>query len=718
MCNKKLMVVLLGLVLLFAWPAMAEDVWVNDSIELHLDHKTLIFTLVSKKSGASVDSAVKHPDKSLNAQWKDFLCSSVAIEYAPEDATSTTRVGLLNSEATWLVTHHPDGFDARVSFTSCHINLTLQVRLTDDGIRMVVPFDSIDEAGSERLCSVYIAPAMGATLRDEHQGYLFIPEAAGAILYYTDAGATSISPYSKPVYGRNPGVGNSSTTASSDTATAAGAMTSKAVYPRVKEEEKILAPVYGFTRTDEQLAALFILESGQDNAAIFAYPSGVITDYNFNGALFVMRDRYFRLNSSTRGAMTFEEQLQARDLAVRVCLLEKDAANYSGMALRYGQYLREEMHLSGVKKTGAIRLDVLAAETEKGVFFDNTVPVTTADETSVILETFIKAGIAQMDVYYTGWQKGGKTAGYGRVPTAMDSSLGDFKALADAKTGAVSISLAQDLLWAYQGRAYARDTLARQINRQSMQVLSGHRAYPQMSILSPLILEQYADALMQSAGEMFELYITGIGNTLFSHAVSSTERYSRLDTLERYAALLDKLTQNHRLALEQPFACYLPYTDAYLDMPMETTNYTIIDAAVPFLPMALDGLVECWSEALNFSADPAYTQLKLIEYGLNPTWILTKQASHVLQDTNSDDVYAAQWDQMLPRILKQYNELAPVWKLRLEANVCRHEFLTEDVVQLTYTNGVSILINYGKRDWYSADGTKVEARSWCIQGGG
>lgn len=703
MCNKWMIVLLLMLTMALL-PAAAENAWQNEAWELRLAEDTLIFTLRSKATGHEIASAVQEPDKSLNAQWSDFLCSTVAIEYAPEEATATTRAGLTRGEATWTITAAENGFDARIAFAVCQAELTLQVRLTADGLTMTVPADAIVENGPDKLCAVYIAPAMGATLRDEHEGYLFIPEAAGALIHYTAGDATATVPYSKPVYGENLGVDEP--------------LADRENYPAARATEQVLMPVYGFAYTDDALAALLILESGEDNAEVFAYPAGVVTQYNFGGSMFILRDRYFRLNSATRGAMVYEDDIQARDLTLRLCLLEGEDATYSGMALRYRDYLTATQELSPVQRTGALRVDVLAAETEKGVLFDQTVTVTTVADMQRMLTALQAAGVERIDAYYLGWQQGGRTQGYGQKATKLDGSLGkadELQAVADALDG--TLSLSADLLLAYQGRSYARDTLARQVNRESMFTYTQKTAYPQMSILSPLALADYEAALTRLATGAVDLHISGVSNTLFSHAVSSRERYTRLHTLQTYAALLARLDETYRLALTQPYACYLASTDAYLDMPVEITNYSIIDAAVPFLPLALDGLVECWSEPLNFTADPDYTLLKLVEYGVNPTFLLTEADTHILRDTNANDVYAAQWEKLTDRILQVYEDLAPVRALQAASTLCGHAVLAEDVVCLTYANGQQILINYGNEPWQAADGTLVEAVSYCITGG-
>jgi len=706
----KVLLALFVLVSLLPGMAMANvqdaGLWENDAWRLTLDESNLIFTLESKASGNTVESALSAPDKSLNKQWKDFLGSTVVIEYALEDSSTTTRLGLINSEATWTVSAVEDGFDADICFNTVGISLRLSVRLTDDGLTMTVPAESIVETNENLLCAVHMAPAWGATLLDEKEGYLFIPEAAGAIIRYSDGNISSKSPYTKAVWGDDLGVDEPSA--------------SRAMYPSVKAEEKILLPVYGNVNTTDGLASLFILEQGQENAEIIAYAAGIVTNYNFVGARYVMRDKYFKLNSATRGSLIFQKDIQSRDLITRVCLLEGEQATYSGMAQRYRAYLLQEMQLQAIEDTRTVRVDFLAGETRKGIFFDETVAVTTIDQMADILQKFADAGLTNVDAYYVGWQQGGKTSGYGVKPTGIDGALGSKQELYNLgkmqEERGGTLSLTQDLLHAYPKRTYRSGMLARMINKEIMKVFTNHIAYPELNILSPLVVPEYAQALKKLADGQLDLSITGISGSMFSYAANNKDLYSRQECFEQYSSIFSDLTQDHRLAMDQPLSCYLPYTDAYLDMPLETTNYTLIEAGVPFLPMVIDGLIPYWSDYLNFSADPDYTLLKLIEYNANPSYIITAVDAYVLQDTNSNDIFSAQWDVFLPDILKVRDALAQLNVAVEGSNMCDHR-IEGDVVYVTYSNGASVCINYGISAAETDDGQILAPGSYCIRGG-
>ena len=106
------------------------------------------------------------------------------------------------------------------------------------------------------------------------------------------------------------------------------------------------------------------------------------------------------------------------------------------------------------------------------------------------------------------------------------------------------------------------------------------------------------------------------------------------------------------LALENPLAGYYGEMDAYLDLPLDTTSYSFLSAEVPFLPMVLSGQKPYYSPWLNFESNTSRTLLKLVEYGAYPSWLVTGEDVQPLINTNSSDVFTAQWNVMLPTIQK------------------------------------------------------------------
>ncbi len=691
---------------LFPVRAQALSRWENDDFLMTLDRDKLVFEIASKENGASFLSALKETDSSLNAQWRDFLSSSISIEYAEETANTPTRAGLLSGGVTWEIGEEATGFYADVRFTEQQIALRLVVSLTEDGVRMTVPAERIEESGELMLCGVYIAPAFGATLRGEKEGYMLLPEAAGAVVEYAEGRANASAPYMKSIYGDNAGVQEQTA--------------DRRDYPAPRAEQKIYAPLYGMARTEDRLAALCLIEGGQDNAQIMCYAAGIVTPYHFIGARMILRDRYFKLNSSSRGAMVNEKEMQARDLSVRVCLLTGDAADYNGMAARYRRYLIEERGLTPVQKRFSVRLDFLAAETERGVVSDGTVVAATVADMETVLSAFAGRGVTAVDAVYTGWQPGGKTAGYGLMTGAIDGRLGDAQALY-ALAEAVSsrggtLSIAQDLLYAWQGRGYARDALARKINRQALQLYTNRRAYAAYSVLSPLYALDVARVTAKLAAGALGVAVTGAPSAAFSYAVSGDESYTRRDTLAQYGDVFALLSRDQALMLSEPFAEYWAYADAFLDLPLGAGDYSLVTYDVPFLTMALDGLIPVYGETLNFSADPDESLLKMIEYGVKPSYLLTMASSSVLRRTNSENVFTSQWEDLLPEIVSLYETLGALWQKIDGGVMIAHERLADGLVRLTYDNGIAVYVNEGRTDVLSPDGV-VPSRGFLCAGG-
>ena len=60
-----------------------------------------------------------------------------------------------------------------------------------------------------RVCGVYLLPCFGATELDEKAGYMLVPEAAGALINFSNGEGVGTTPFSKRIYGTNIGVDQS-----------------------------------------------------------------------------------------------------------------------------------------------------------------------------------------------------------------------------------------------------------------------------------------------------------------------------------------------------------------------------------------------------------------------------------------------------------------------------------------------------------------------------
>ena len=97
--------------------------------------------------------------------------------------------------------------------------------------------------------------------------------------------------------------------------------------------------------------------------------------------------------------------------------------------------------------------------------------------------------------------------------------------------------------------------------------------------------------------------------------------------------------------------------------------------------------------------------------------IVTGEDVQKLTETNSNDLYRAKWDVMQEFILAMDAELSALHAKLAGSRMMNHQVLAEDVVVVTWSNGVRIVVNYTAKD-YAFEGQTVPARSYLVVEGG
>ncbi|HCA70585.1 MAG TPA: hypothetical protein DEP17_09435, partial [Lachnospiraceae bacterium] len=131
--------------------------------------------------------------------------------------------------------------------------------------------------------------------------------------------------------------------------------------------------------------------------------------------------------------------------------------------------------------------------------------------------------------------------------------------------------------------------------------------------------------------------------------------------------------------------------------PVTTSQHVFETDTVPFLQMVLNGTMEMYAPYANFSF---YTQpdiLRMIDYNLSPSFILSMEPSYHLASTPSAHLYSTEFDQyegLVDEVYSQVNEaLSQVAGYRW----VKRKVLENGVIKNTYENGQDekqILINY------------------------
>ena len=681
----------------------------NEAYALYMNEEYLSIIVLDKATGAYMESAVSYDDGKNNDMWLGAMHSALVLQMI-SGTTDGQQADLVNDDVTKQISYTSSGFTAEVYWTRYQVGMRLEVELTEDGVVARVPDDSIREDGdSTYIGSLSIYPYMGASYMDSKEGYMFIPDGNGALIYLNDKEGRFKSGYSSMIYGTDTGFIESSVNT---------LLWER--YMMVNSTNNILAPVYGMAYTGEGIAYLAVVEAGAERAYIEAAPNGTNIDYNRISARFVERRVYKQPTSNNTTVGSFdavESDRSHSDLQIRYLFLSGDNANYAGMANRYREYLLDNGGLTVKEDTYRTRLDFLGTDREKWVIGTSAVVMTTVDDIREIYEDLSAEGVTELFSVYKGWQKGGLY----NVPITSykaDSKIGGTKELTslmkDVQEDGILFYLYDDALRINPTEQNATFNVIKQINKRKYEEETHKDVYEKFMYLTPARSDTLFTKFVNKAAKkgITNLAVAGISNNLFSYNYSGTN-YSRYECADSYAGLLSSLDDSMNLVLEAPYAYLWKYTDAFLDMPLYTSNYMYEDESVPFFSIVLKGVMPVYSEYVNFEANKQEFFLKMVETGTYPSFYITKEGSANLIYTNSNDIYSSEYSVFRDTILEYAEELREVNAKVEGAYITGHEIREDGITIVTYDNGVKIYLNYSSTQ-KTVDGHTLEGMSYKV----
>ncbi len=681
----------------------------NDNFRLYLDEEDLSIVVENKKNGAFMESAISYDDGKSNKAWYAAMKSALLLTMINK-SSDTKQADLILDNVTKKITKTKDGFSATVYWTKYKLGMTLNVTLGKDGVVACVPDESIKEDGTEyKIGTICIYPYMGTSYLDTKEGYLFIPDGNGALIYLDNKEGKYQSGYSAMIYGSDIGFDESSV--------------STLLWDRyeiVNNPEKILAPIYGIAHTDDKMAYLAIVEKGAMRANIEAWPNGASVDYNRAFAKFTERKLYTQptSNNSTSGSFKLAEADRSHsDLQIRFIFLTDEEADYCGMANAYRDYLIDNGTLSVKDNSFNTRIDFLGTERKKFVIGTQAVTMTTVSDIEAIFKDLKESGVSNIFSVYKGWQKGGLV----NMPITdykADGNIGGTgaltKLLENSKKDGISFYLYNDALHINPDENNATFNIVKKVNKRKFVEDTYKDVYKELMYLTPQRTDVVLANLLHDYKGKNEsmLCLDGITNTLFSWSYNS-KAYTRFDCAENYLATLMAIKDQSNLVLMQPASFLWGTTNAFLDMPLYTSNYIYEEESIPFLSIVLKGMMPIYSEYVNFEANKQEFFLKLVETGTFPSFYITKESSSELIYTNSSDVYSSEYDVYREDILAYTEELKKINDLVEGAFITGHNIDGNKVTEVTYSNGVKLLLNYSDKAQQVGNLT-IEAMSYKV----
>jgi len=669
----------------------------SDRYEMYLYEPQISIVLRNKENGSVIASTLNAntAQGKLNKTWTGYTYSGFVLDVLTGNSKNYKQADLINNEHTLEYTTVPGGFDAKVFYPEYGLGLTMQVRLEGDELTVTVPDDSIrEETEGIYIATVSLYPMFGATYMDQRTGYMLIPDGNGALIHLTDKEGRFTTGYSRMIYGSDSGFTESAPTDYLWD-----------IYETVMEPRQVMAPVFGMAHTDEKTGYIAVVEQGEKRCSIEGHPNGVMrVSYNRCFAKFLLRDVYKQpLNQSESSKMDMlEKDRTHHDLSVRYCLLSGDEANYMGMAARFRRYLTEDMKLGKQDDGYRTRIDFLAEDQEKFLVGTRAVVMTTVADVREIFGDLQDAGVSSLLSVYRGWQTGGIWA----LPVSAfnaDGAIGGTGALKDlirdaGERGYLLMPYAEALRMNASSNTFTYDA-AKMVNKTTLKEKNTKQVYRLFYYLLPEKSAERLSSLKKSLKEngVGALALGGVTDTLFSWSLRD-DFFSRNDGAQRYSDALQELSGDLALALEEPFMYQWRYASAILNMPMDGSEFLYTDEEVPFLTLALKGLIPMYSEYANFEANKREFFLNLAETGVFPSFYVTKENSSALLYTNSNDLYSTEYNAYRDTIIEYDRELRGLAEMTAGAVITNHEKLEGNVRRVTYSNGTVVYVNYSDEE--------------------
>lgn len=674
----------------------------NQTYSLYAHPETLAFKVVDLRSGyvwhSNFDEVTE--EDGLNRTWTAFAQSGVSIDLMNRNAT-TTRLSITRDNHNLTFNRLSNGFSADLYFPLYGLGMTINVTLNENGVTVEVPSSSIIENMSNdyKFQTIHLYPFFGATKGGSVPGYLFIPDGSGALIRFSDT-TKATSMFSGRYYGNDLGmIGGSRYD-----------YTVNPAYP-------LTLPVLGAVHGVHQNAYLLVIESGAPFARLHAHPAGITTQFNFIYNSFIYNESFFQaVNRAGEGVTAIQKETNNFDIIMHYRFLTGEEADYVGMAKSYREYLLYKGKLkdqSHDDKPMGIRLEFLMGEKRRFLFWDVSVPMTTFDHLDTILNHLHSQGVKGIQSIIYGWQSLGASS---TAPTTfrVESQLGSINTLSNINLDLIdhqgALQLYLDPQSALRGaRGYSeRSDLAMSITNQN---IIGHHRSKVNYYFNLTQMEQRLVRFTQSIKDLphIELALDVIGNTLYS----DFKRSNQINREEMKHAIINLFDQ-----VDRPMSFYTPndyafaFTKNYYDTPISNSGYLFTTDSVPFISLVLTGYVNLFSTPLNFSSDMMFKRLRMVDYQLYPSFLITHHPTSRILLTPSNWIFSSKYDQWSDSIIDTYHWMSERLDPVKGETIVSRSIPMSGVSVITYSNQKSIIVNYTNQSIQYQNVTVAPMDAW------
>lgn len=624
-------------------------------------------------------AAESYPDD-LNSTYVGIANSLITVEYYDSDKIKYISSASEEDVESVLNRISEEKYCLEVRFKKPDVRMNVYITLGEDSIDYFIPCEEMTGSGTNKLAAVEITPFLGAsggrmnvmnpdTLEWETvdayrvPGYVLVPDGSGSLIRFVH-NTSVFNAYEGDVYGK-------------DFATETNY--SYAYYDDVPVKDPVM-PVFGIAHGNGQMAFAAWANEGAEYMDIIVNPDGTrSTSYTWAYPRFEMNVNYYQLyDEKGSGFFTQMEEIYHYDIDMTYAFLFGDgsdgtpSADYVGMARVYREYLLDRGELTRREAPQGdipIRLDFIMGDAKSGIVGNTQVVTTRTEDVEEILGQVMDQGITNINAGLIGWQKNGESLSrpYKLNFTGAIGSKADFKELiGDFARRGVDISLARDTVTVNKKMVTYNNTAVKCISNWYLSIdkaaiLPDNVPTALFSYGTPDKVASWTEQFAHKAGAFSgSITLTEMPHVLTSNWNRDGVVTGLTEAVDLYRATLEEVGQEKTLNLENPNMYLWKYTDRYLQAPVGSSQFIFETDTVPFLEMVLHGTMEVYAPYANFSF---YTQdciLRMIDYNISPSFILSREPSYKLGDTFLANYYSTEYklyEDMIADIYGQINSV-------------------------------------------------------------
>lgn len=639
-------------------------------------------------------------------------------------------------------------FGQEIDLSSHAFEVAIEYKLTDEGLKVNVPGNSIREYGDYKICKLDILPYFTSTPAGV-DGFTIIPDGSGAIMEHDNGKANLYDPYVKRLY----------TTDLSNTS-----VTKKAT------NYDIMLPMYAVVNNvgNGSAAVIADAENMASQLELRATTSGfgLLGESNNrnNFKAYVRESQSVFIGTYAKEEVKkFTNELLSEDIIINFRFISNkdDTITYSEIASLYREILIDrysfktedgkEYKLGNNDKTTSpvLDIDVVGAYTYTdnflGISYTAKDTMTTYEELGKIIDAIkglnytneageiIKSNLVEyINVFYYGWRK----------EALVNVTFNNFKlnGLLGSKEQLkkiseednvniypyVSFGEVNDYQESFGTNHYTTRDVVGEIITKQQYALNTNTYDPKarkISIVSPHYYYAFAQSLVDSYVKLFgsksakenkvginSISIDKFGSALAGDYKKNNEMFKTGAIREQVRSLQLIYDTVEHINLHQPYDYAFNYIDHAKDIPYQSTQKEILDYSIPFYQLVVNGLFDYSAESINTNIEDGIDQhvMKMIETGSNPQFTFTHDSSSELVRTEYNYYYNTEYSNWLGEITQIFYELdsLEIYKGRLVS----HERLIPNVYLVTYLvdgREIQIILNYSFASYYHSNGNVI-----------